>query len=143
MGGWWPRRVVKLILQDLSDPRDDGNKSLKIKKILKHIWLVLDFKNPNFFIDLLLQLRLIITVMMNMSSFLEVLFSFGVMILTMVMTRRMMMTMRMMMTRRMMMTMRMMVVMMMFTLGKPLDLFNLPWSRPPAASPGLVSTYQD
>ena len=33
-----------------------------------------------------------------------------------------------------------MVVLVLLTLGKPLDLFNLPWSLPLAASPGLVST---
>ena len=41
----------------------------------------------------------------------------------------------------MIMGMRTMMVMMVLTLGKPLDLFILPWSRPPAASPGLVSTW--
>ena len=34
-----------------------------------------------------------------------------------------------------------MVVLVLLTLGKPLDLFNLPWSLPLAASPGLVSTW--
>ena len=41
-----------------------------------------------------------------------------------------------------MVTVTMRMVEMLLTLGKPLDLFNLPWSRtPPAASPGLVSTW--
>ena len=42
----------------------------------------------------------------------------------------------------MIMGMRTMMVIMVLTLGKPLDLFILPWSRPPAASPGLVSTWE-
>ena len=33
------------------------------------------------------------------------------------------------------------VMVVLLTLGKPLDLFNLPWSLPLAASPGLVSTW--
>ena len=43
--GGWPKKVVKLIWQDLLDPRDDGNKSLKLteikKEILEHVWLAL------------------------------------------------------------------------------------------------------
>ena len=44
----WPKKEVKLMLQDLLDPRDDGNKSLKLTKIKNFGTYLAGLKNQNW-----------------------------------------------------------------------------------------------